>query len=222
MNSDLDPHPKPVSPFGEPVSPNGGPVSPQEGPTLTIYVANMAEDVWQLIGTLPPDHKATDIRGCELTSDRELMSFLDTENFLLISPLAIDPLFIEYANSLKRKNFLEILVPASKTGRMSLDVMNDPFCVNRILELSHIYSIHLESYTASSEFIGLVKFLQAKNPSIAAPLTPQPEHKSVVDYFGSKSGLRTFYEQHHGECPEFIMAKGKVCAKKIEANTYAR
>lgn len=201
MNPDLDPIPK---------------------PSLTIYIANMAEDVWQLIQTLPSDHKALDIRGCDLTSDRELMSFLNIENFVLISPMAVDPLFIEYANSMKPKTFLQILIPEIKTGRMSIDIMNDSMCISRILELSQSYTIRLESYTASAEFIELVTFLKNKNPNITAPLTPLPENKSVVDFFGSKSGLRNFYEQNRQECSDFMMAKGKVCAHKAEAIAYAK
>ena len=197
-------------------------------PSLTIYIANMAEDVWQYLDTLPSNRKAADIRGCDLTSDRELMSFLDTENFVLISPVVVDPLFIEYTNSLKPltaqagKAILQILTPAPKTGQISLDITHDNNCLDAILSFSQKYQVNLESYTASSQFIGLVTYLKEKDSTIHAPLTPSADDKGVVDYFGSKSGLRHYYETHHLKCDSFSMPAGKVCANKIAAIAYAK
>lgn len=197
-------------------------LSPIPKPPLTIYVANMAEDVWQLINTLPPKHKALDIRGCDLTSDRELSAFLNTPNFMLVSPVEVDAEFIAYMNNLKPKEYLEILVPTVKTGQISLDILNDHQILDRIFLLSDRYAVRLESYTSSSEFIKLAEFLTSKNPTITAPLTPNSKDQGVVDYFGSKSGLRSFYEKNQSQNENFVMSKGKVCFNKKDAINYAQ
>lgn len=191
-------------------------------PPLTIYVANMAEDVWQLINSLPPDQKTEDIRGCDLTSDRELSAFLDTPRFVLISPVAVDPAFIAYMNSLVKKEFLQILTPRQLSGQISLDILSDEDILNTIVALSQTHQVSLQSYTASHQFIQLIDALQAKNPSIRAPLTPQKDHAAVVDFFGSKSGLRKFYDQNPQVCPYLQMSVGQIATNRAEAVGYAQ
>jgi len=87
--------------------------------------------------------------------------------------------------------------------------MEDPRVVDEIITAANsTKQITLLSYSASMEFLQLVRFLRDKGLTVYTPEAPEEEDAWTVNFYGSKSGIRQLAQQSRAVEPDFVMADG--------------
>jgi len=161
-------------------------------------------------------------------SDRDLLTLANENNLILILPHPAQKEFLEYYQGLFGQKNLKILVPRQHTGQTCLDAMNDPEVITAIKQAANqTKRLELTSYTASHQFISLVKFLRKQGVLAFVPEAPEEHDLWTVNFYGSKSGIRQLAQQSSAAKPDLQMSPGLVCsgiydAAQIAANVYLK
>ena len=193
----------------------------------TIYISNISEDVWPFISAITDTQaKAYEIEENALLADRHLFSTLGEENILLILPSQIEPDFMAYFHELFNGKKIRIIVPKIHSGEICSDILKDPAIMTEIDKIVKIsQKVEIISYSASLQFLNLIRSLKQKHTNIITPESPDEEDAWTVNFFGSKSGIRQLAQQSVTYEPDFKMPEGLICmgledAAKIAANKY--
>lgn len=179
----------------------------------TVFLANMSEDVWSFITSIS-DEKAREFEILEnsFLIDRDLFSLSEIPNAYLISPQPLDPDFFEYVTSLTSQD-VTVLVPSKHTGELCLDCIKDKKLFKQLLTIGKKYrKLTLLSYSTTFQFYELVNALRAEGIKVMTPDSPDFEHLWVVDFFGSKSGIRQLVANNKHLSEELYMADGLICS----------
>ena len=195
--------------------------------TSTIYISNISEDVWPFISAMSDNQaKAYEIDENALLADRHLFSNLGEENILLILPTQIEPDFMDYFMELFTGKNIRIIVPKIHTGEICNDILKDPNIMAEIDSAANSSQrLEIVSYSASLQFLHLIRTLKQKHTNIITPESPEEEDAWTINFFGSKSGIRQLAQQSGTFEPDFKMPDGLICmgiedASKIAANKY--
>lgn len=198
-----------------------GAINLKNRPWLQVYVSNITEDVSDLIENMLPKQRRHEIRENALTADRDVAMLVGNGEQVLILPVKPDDLFLKHLDEVVRPVKRWILVPSKNTGYTSTDAKNDPKIISKLIKLGEKYRFRMVSYSASSEFFKLVQHLQSKGLEIVTPEAPESDKREVVDRFGSKTGLRQFYESNASFFGAVMISPGKVCSDHLEAASEA-
>ncbi len=184
-----------------------------------VFVFNMSEDVWPFIAAMTSDQeRAKEIEENANLVDRELFSTSEEEDFVFISPKPIQPSFLTYYKELMGVRKIEILVPKAHTGQICEDILHDQELFGQIVELANsAKKLTLIPYSTTPQFLELVATLRAEGITIYTPESPDDEDAWVVNFYGSKSGIRQLAQQSVAEEPDFLVTDGLICFGIIDA-----
>lgn len=197
--------------------------------TTTIYISNVSEDVWAFISHMgSAKEQKYEIDENAFLADRDLLSFAGVDNLILILPHEVNQEFLQYYLELYGNKNLEVLVPKTHTGEISLDIMKDPKILKRIETVAkQTTRLAMTSYSSSYQFFSLVQHLKSKGLQVYTPESPEDPDSWTVNFFGSKGGIRQLAQQSSAAKPDFKMSKGVVTVgcldtAKIAAKMYLK
>lgn len=196
---------------------------------ITIYISNMSEDVWLFIQSMSSLYERQfEINENVGLSEHDLFSFSGKNNTVMVLPKPVKKIYLEYFKNITGNSNLEILFPNIHTGEICRDIITDRKIVEELIKISDKYKkTNLISYCYSPQFNNLFQFLLSKNNNIAIPEAPEEANSWIVDFYGSKSGIRQLADKTNIEERDFIMPPGvismdpDICCK-IAANMYVK
>ena len=147
---------------------------------------------------------------------------------LFVLPKHVSQEFIDYYFSVFGKKELRVLVPKSHSGVICEDIMKDEALMQELVKAANGQKrLVLKSYTASQQFLDLVRTLRDKGLTIFTPESPEEEDAWTVNFYGSKSGIRQLSQQSRAAEPDLMMPEGIVVsgiidAARIAANKYIK
>lgn len=204
----------------DPIPPHTGEVTK---PEQTVYIFNMAEDVWPFISSMSNVvEQRAEVDACANLADRDLFSNSDEDNLTIITPRKIDPDFLEYVASLTGKKKWHILVPNKHSGQICLDIIQDRSLFNQLVELANgAKKLILTSYAVSPQFFQLITELKNYGIEVYTPEAPTEENAWCVNFFGSKSGIRQLAQKSSALEPDLMMSDGLICVQTLDASRIA-
>jgi hypothetical protein len=193
----------------------------------TIYIANISEDVWQFINLMSDSFsKGLEIEENAKLSDRDIFSFSGQKNVLIILPYYIDTEFIKYFSELTENNQITVAFPKIHTGEICKDIINDRDLFNYIIRNTvKSKQVSVISYSSSTQFYILIEKIKNSGINVFLKESPSIQDSWIVDFYGSKSGIRQLSLSSENDEPDFKMPEGLITsginnAAKIAANTY--
>lgn len=162
---------------------------------IEVYISNISEDVWAFIDTMRDEEKKHEIEENAYLSDRELLTLNPQISSIIIFPVTLDQTFIEYYKNLFNNQSFEVWIPKEHTGTVCLDLQQDEQLWKKLIELGKHNTLVLKSYSASQQFLQLIRALRQAGCSVTTPESPSEEAWWTVNHFGSKSGVRKTTEQ---------------------------
>lgn len=194
-----------------------------------VRIFNLSEDVWPFIREMGRETaRSAEIDENAELADRDLFTEAKGSELTFICPRPIDPVFVEYFKKLCHVRDLKVLNPKNHTGKICKDILEDKDLMKEIVEIANgAKKLTLVSYSASPNFLRLVRKLKKMGLSIYTPISPEEQHAWTVNFYGSKSGIRQFAQMSGVVEPDFKMPDGLVCAgvfdtAKIAANKYLK
>ncbi len=193
---------------------------------INVYISNISEDVWSFIDSMHDKEKRPEVDENAYLSDRELLTMPAEEKNVAILPVSCNQDFLAYYQDLFNVTDLEILIPDIHTGEICKDIKNDSLLLERLIELGKNNTLSFTSYSASFQFYELISHLKSLGISIETPESPTEKDAWVVNYFGSKSGIRQTADQMQSiEKPwmgKGYIAQGVGDVAAIAANVFCR
>lgn len=197
--------------------------------TAVIYISNMSEDVWAFISSMSSSYeRESEIQENTRLSEHDLFNFFGYDDCLMILPRSPDPLFYQYFIQMSKNQNFTVMQTKIHTGEINKDILNDAEIMDEIKRIALSYAkVKLISYTSSQQFIKLSSNLQNKYNNIVLSEAPSEANSWIVDFYGSKSGIRQLSQQFNADEPDFKMADGLISVgientAKIAANLYIK
>ncbi len=197
--------------------------------TAVIYISNMSEDVWPFISAMSSSYeRESEIQENARLSEHDLYNFFGCDDYLIILPRSPDPHFYQYFKSLSQNKNFKVVATKIHTGEINKDILNDIEIMDEIKKIAlNYFKVKLISYTTSQQFIKLSSNLQNKYKNIVLAESPSEANSWIVDFYGSKSGIRQLSQQFNADEPDFKMAEGLITVgientAKIAANLYIK
>ena len=147
---------------------------------------------------------------------------------IFVLPKNVSPEFLAYYTSVFSKKDIRILVPKTHSGVICEDMLKDEELIGELVKAANGQKrLVLKSYTASQQFLDLVRTLRERGLTIFTPETPEEEDAWTVNFYGSKSGIRQLAQQSRAAEPDLMMPEGIVIsgildASRIAANKYIK
>jgi hypothetical protein len=195
----------------------------------TVFISNLSEDVWPFIQNISdPVARTTEIEENANLADRDLFTLAGEDRIVLITPKPISDEFLAYFKEVVGKKQIEVLVPATHSGKICEDIQKDPKIMDTLIKIANSHRrLTLIAYSTSLYFLELVRVLRAKGLTIYTPESPEEIDGWTVNFFGSKSGIRQLFQTGRAEEPDLIMPTGYICfgiedAAKIAAKMYLK
>ena len=194
---------------------------------MTVYIANMSEDVWPFISSISDKRMfAFEIEDNAHLGDRDIFAVSPNGEILCMLPLPISEEYLSYYKSIMNVSNVRVTVPSKHTGEICEDILRDEAVMDALVGAAgEGKSLTLISYTTSLQFLRLVRVLRERGIAVHTPESPEEEDAWVVNFFGSKSGIRQFAQKSGAVEPDLRMADGMFCvgiddAARIAANKY--
>ncbi|HEX9008708.1 MAG TPA: hypothetical protein VF837_05615 [Patescibacteria group bacterium] len=194
-----------------------------------VRIFNLSEDVWPFIKGMGSDTARTaEIEENAELADRDLFTEAKESELTFVCPRPIDPAFVDYFQKLCHVRDIKILNPKNHTGKICKDILEDKELLNELVDIANgAKKLTLVSYSASPNFLRLVRKLRKMGLTIYTPITPEEQFAWTVNFYGSKSGIRQFAQKSGVVEPDFKMPDGLVCSgvfdtAKIAANKYIK
>lgn len=194
---------------------------------MTVYVANMSEDVWPFISSISDKRMfAFEIEDNAHLGDRDIFAVAPNGGILCVLPRQISQEYFSYYKSIMNVTNVQVAVPQKHTGEICEDILRDERVMQGLTAAAgDKKSLTLIAYTTSLQFLRLVRVLRERGITVHTPESPEEEDAWVVNFFGSKSGIRQFAQKSGVVEPDLQMADGMVCvgiddAARIAANKY--
>lgn len=189
----------------------------------------MSEDVWAFISAMSSSYeRESEIQENARLSEHDLFNFFGYDDCLIILPRSPDPHFYQYFMQMSKNQNFTVMQTKIHTGEINKDILNDTEIMEEIKRIALNYGkVKLISYTTSQQFIKLSSNLQNKYKNIALSESPSEANSWIVDFYGSKSGIRQLSQQFNADEPDFKMADGLISVgientAKIAANLYIK
>ena len=196
---------------------------------LVVYIYNIVEDESSFLSSVQPRSKRNEmINDCNVYTECYLFTNSQESKFIYISPLDISNNFINYFQSVTANKKINVMVPKMRTGLICKDLYTDKELFGSLVRIARKYNkIKLVCYASSYEFLELKEKLIQLGINVITPEAPELENAWIVNFFGSKSGIRQLAQKSKSIEPEFIVPEGvisfgKIEAAKIAANRYIR
>jgi hypothetical protein len=194
---------------------------------ITVYVANMSEDVWPFISTIS-DKKTFEfeIEDNSHLGDRDIFAVSPNGGILCILPRNVTGDYMTYYQTIMNIHTARVVVPPNHTGEICEDILRSEDIMGELVRAAGATrSLTLISYTTSLQFLRLAEALRVRGIAVHTPEAPQEEDAWVVNFYGSKSGIRQFAQKSGAVEPDLRMPDGLVCvgiddAARIAANKY--
>lgn len=194
-----------------------------------IRIFNLSEDVWPFIEAYGDKKlQAWEIAENVNLADKDLFSMSEEFEFTFITAKPLDPKFVEYFKKLCEVRDLEILVTKEHTGLLCEDILNDKAIIKRLVQLGKEYKrLSITSYSASQEFLYLVKTLRDAGIEVRTPAAPEEADAWTVNFYGSKSGIRQLTQINGSiradlKMPNGVVSSGIIDTAGIAANKYIK
>lgn len=194
-----------------------------------VYIQNMSEDVWPFICAMSDTHERQfEIDWNANLVERDLISIVEENEPILISPRPIRESFMQYFGQVFREKHIKILVPKTHTGEICEDIINDNLLIEKLVDAANsVKKLTLVSYSSSPQFLHLVDILQKRGITVYTPESPDVSSAWTVNFYGSKSGIRQLAQKSGAIEPDFKIADGLICASiydaaMIAANKYIK
>lgn len=194
---------------------------------MTVYIANMSEDVWPFISSISDKRMFEfEIEDNAHLGDRDIFAVSPNGEILCILPRPISEEYLSYYKSIMNVSNVRVTVPSKHTGEICEDILRDERVMDALAGAAgEGKSLTLISYTTSLQFLRLVRVLRERGIAVHTPESPEEEDAWVVNFFGSKSGIRQFAQKSGAVEPDLRMADGMFCvgiddAARIAANKY--
>ena len=196
---------------------------------LTIYISNMSEDVWPFIQSMSNTYE----RQVEITenaglAEHDLFSFTGRDNLVMVMPKPIKKFYLDYFLKISKNKNFQILSPSFHTGEISKDIVSDRQLFDELVKITAGYrNVNLVSYSCSPQFLKLANELRKSSVSLETPESPEEPDSWIVDFYGSKSGIRQLSQQSQAKEPDFKMPPGLISVDientaKIAAKLYTK
>lgn len=178
---------------------------------VTLYVANLSEDVWPFINSISSaEGRNFEISDNASLADRDLFSLLDRKRLIFVSPFEIDREFLSWCKQFGGQRDVATISPDRHSGKVCEDLLQQPQLLNKISDLCNGGRISLVGYAASPWLYDLASALRSLGHEVFMPEAPQAEKRSSIDFAGSKEGFRQICR---GDC----LAPGEVADSIEEA-----
>lgn len=196
---------------------------------LTVYISNMSEDVWPFIQSMSnPYIRQTEIIENAGLAEHDLLSFTDRNNILMVMPKPVGRFYQNYFQEISKNRNLQIIAPGQHTGEISKDIISDKQFFEELISIVSKYNnIDLISYCCSAQFLNLASEMKKRGINMETPEAPSEADSWLVDFYGSKSGIRQLSQQSEVKEPDFKMPPGLISVDientaKIAAKMYIK
>ena len=197
------------------------------GDDITVYIANMSEDVWPFISSIS-DKKMFEfeIEDNAHLGDRDIFAVAPNGGILCVLPRPVSNEYLAYCSQIMNVTNARVVVPPKHTGEICEDILRSEKILETLGEAAGEHkSLTLLSYTTSLQFLRLVRVLRERGITVHTPEAPEEEDSWIVNFFGSKSGIRQFVQKSGAVEPDLRMPDGMFCvgvddAARIAANKY--
>lgn len=197
------------------------------GDEITVYIANMSEDVWPFISSISDKRMFEfEIEDNAHLGDRDIFAVAPNGGILCVLPRPVSTAYLAYYQQIMNITNARVVVPPKHTGEICEDILRSEEIMGLfIMAAGENKSLTLLSYTTSLQFLRLVQVLRERGIRVNTPEAPQEEDSWIVNFFGSKSGIRQFVQKSGAVEPDLRMADGMFCvgiddAARIAANKY--
>lgn len=177
--------------------------------TIDVYLSNLSEDVWSFIQSMSKKEQKHEIDENAFLSDRDILTLDPQQQSVFVAPYQLDPDFLTYYQQLFSNTKAEVWVPARHTGQVCHDLMKDPTLWKKLVKLGTQYTLRLQSYSTSAQFLTLVEALRQTGATVETPESPSRSQSWTVNYFGSKSGVRQVAQKFESPTAQW-MANGYI------------
>lgn len=179
---------------------------------ITIYVSNMSEDVWPFIQTISnPYERQAEVSENAGLAEHDLFSFSGRDNIIMILPKPVNQFYIEYFLKISNNRNFQILFPSLHTGEISKDIISDKQLFDELISTASKYkNVNLISYCSSPQFLKLASEMRKNGINLETPESPTEPDSWIVDFYGSKSGIRQLSQQSEAQEPDFKMPPGLI------------
>jgi len=179
---------------------------------LTIYISNLSEDVWPFICSFSNE----DLRQAEIedninTCDRDLFALSHFNDLLCILPKPVSRSFLAYYQQVCGRRQVECFHPKAHSGSICDDIRLDQELFRNLVGTARsVGRVRLISYCYSRQFKELALALAEAGVDYVTPEAPLPGSEWVVDFYGSKSGIRQLVSKAQGAGFNIKMPEGYV------------
>ena len=187
---------------------------------INVYISNISEDVWSFIDSMHDKEKKPEIDQNADLSDRELLTLARGVKNVAILPTLPDKDFLIYFQELFGITDLEILTPNLHSGEICRDIQNDKLLIERLKNLGKENIISITSYSATPQLSELIDYLRSSGIHVETPECPKEKDMWVVNYYGSKSGVRQTADQLQTRVKPW-MGKGYIAQGSNDVSTIA-
>ncbi len=178
-----------------------------------LVIANITEVVGDLIASMPKKQADFEIREDNCICDRFI--FTETDDQILVTPLPINPAFLN--DSLKLlglKNVIN-LFPENCGLSICKDILSDKKLNRTLMDLIRKNkNINVYSYAGTKFFADLVRYWRKQGLKFNTPELPDDENRYIQDFFGSKAGFRQAASLLGDDFLK--MPEGAICSSKEE------
>lgn len=183
----------------------------------SMFIGNIAEVAKPLVELMQARGREHEVFEDHALGDRFM--FATGDNRILITPLPIDKAFWKDTEErISLKNWVNYS-PGILSDSVCQAIIDDKVLLKKVMEaVEENPEIEVMAYTATDEFIGLVKFLRGKGLKFKTPEMPLEGAEWTEKFFGSKAGFRQTVNQiRMTEMPE-----GMVCYNGEEILGWAK
>ena len=196
------------------------------GDDITVYIANMSKDVWPFISSIS-DKKMFEfeIEDNAHLGDRDIFAVAPNGGILCVLPRPVSNEYLAYCSQIMNVTNARVVVPPKHTGEICEDILRSEKILETLGEAAGEHkSLTLLSYTTSLQFLRLVRVLRERGITVHTPEAPEEEDSWIVNFFGSKSGIRQFVQKAGPLSPTFGCQTGCFVSvwmtRAIAANKY--
>lgn len=194
---------------------------------ITVYIANMSEDVWPFISSISDKRMFEfEIEDNAHLGDRDIFAVAPNGGILCVLPRPVSTAYLSYYQQIMNITNARVIVPPKHTGEICEDILRSEEIMGLFITAAgENKSLNFLSYTTSLQFLRLVQVLRERGIRVNTPEAPQEEDSWIVNFFGSKSGIRQFVQKSGAVEPDLRMPDGLFCvgiddAARIAANKY--
>ena len=181
------------------------------GDEITVYIANMSEDVWPFISSISDKRMFEfEIEDNAHLGDRDIFAVAPNGGIICVLPRPVSDAYLAYYQQIMNITNARVVVPPKHTGEICEDILRSEEIMGLFVTAAgENKSLTLLSYTTSLQFLRLIQVLRERGIRVNTPEAPKEEDSWIVNFFGSKSGIRQFVQKSGAVEPDLRMPDGR-------------